>query len=446
MVQRCARARRRRADGEEPLSGHARDPVTSGAAEQTVVLPTPGRKRSHYAPALERPAAAADLSRLGGLNPLIEAANPLLAAVPQIRHALRHPDPNGLRARLREQIDGFERSARASGQPEDRVFVARYALCALLDDSATATPWGRDWAREGLVAELHGEASGADKFFALLEQMSAKPAGYFELLEFFYVCLALGFEGKYRIGEGGRQALAQARSRLYDLLTQHRPQAPAELSARWRGVLIPARRVPGALALWAAGSICALLAAGVYLGYSVALGARSDPVARQIAQLKPVPLEARASVASVAARPAQPLAGGLAAEIGRGEVVVADTPGGSLIVLKSDELFGSGSARLNAALHPAIERIADALNKVPGAIVVTGHTDDVPIRTARFPSNWELSTERARSVVALMQARLREPARLRAEGVADSEPVAPNDSTANRARNRRVAILLRSAS
>jgi type VI secretion system protein ImpK len=115
-------------------------------------------------------------------------------------------------------------------------------------------------------------------------------------------------------------------------------------------------------------------------------------------------------------------------------------------VLKSDELFGSGSARLNAALHAVILRIAGALDGIPGTIVITGHTDDVPIRTARFPSNWELSTERARSVVALMASKLRQPARLRAEGVADSEPVAPNDGPANRAKNRRVAILLRTAS
>src|SRR6185503_5524598 len=171
-----------------------------------------------------------------------------------------------------------------------------------------------------------------------------------------------------------------------------------------------------------------------------------DPVARQIAQLKPSALVAAAPVAPVKTAAPNALTVALAAEIGRGELAVAEVNGGNLIVLKSDELFGLGSARLNAALHPTIERIADALDKVPGAIVVTGHTDDVPIRTARFPSNWELSTERARSVVALMQARLREPARMRAEGVADSEPVAPNDGAANRARNRRVAILLRTAS
>jgi type VI secretion system protein ImpK len=430
------------------MSERVGGPVDSGDADATVVLPTPGRKRSQYAPSLERQAAAADLAKLGGLNPLVEAANPLLAAVPQIRHALRHPDPAGLRARLREQIDGFERSARAAGVPEDRLFVARYALCALLDDSAAATPWGRDWATQGLLAELHGEASGADKFFALADQMAGEPDKYLELLEFFYVCLALGFEGKYRGGEGGRQALTQTRTRLYGILAQQRPQASAELSGRWQGAAVPARRLPGALALWAAGSACALALAAIYLGYSISLGVLSDPVARQMAQLKPVPLAVGAIPGIATVKPAgpSPLTRELAAEIARGEIAVSDAGGASLIVLKSDELFGSGSARLNAALHPAILRIAEALNKVPGAIVVTGHTDDVPIRTARFPSNWELSTERARSVVALMGSRLREPARLRAEGVADSEPLAPNDGPANRAKNRRVAILLRTAS
>jgi type VI secretion system protein ImpK len=429
------------------MSEQVRGPVDSGDADATVVLPTPGRKRSQYAPSLDRQAAAADLAKLGGLNPLIEAANPLLAAVPQIRHALRHPDPAGLRARLREQIDGFERSARAAGVAEDRLFVARYALCALLDDSAAATPWGRDWGSQGLLAELHGEATGAEKFFTLLEQMTGDPAKYLELLEFFYVCLALGFEGKYRGGEGGRQALAQTRARLYGLLAAQRPQASTELSGRWQGVAAPARRVPGALALWAAGSACALALAAIYLAYSISLGALSDPVARQIAQLKPVPL-AGAAVSAAMTKPAAPsaLTRELAAEIARGELAVSDAGGASLIVLKSDELFGSGSARLNSALHPLILRIAGALDKVPGTIVITGHTDDVPIRTARFPSNWELSTERARSVVALMGSKLREPARLRAEGVADSEPLAPNDGQANRAKNRRVAILLRTGS
>src|SRR5262245_55042205 len=127
------------------MSGRGTDAVKPVDADATVALPTPGRRRALFASYLERPAAAADLAALGGLNPLVEAANPILAAVAQIRHSLRHPDPTGLRARLRQQIDGFERSARAAGVADKQVETARFALCALLDDSAQATPWGRQW-------------------------------------------------------------------------------------------------------------------------------------------------------------------------------------------------------------------------------------------------------------------------------------------------------------
>jgi|SRR5438067_962587 len=216
-------------------------------AEATIVLPAPGRKRSAFAPAIERHAAAADLAALGGLNPLVDAANPILAAVPQIRHALRHPDPSGLRARLRQQVAAFERSALTAGIAQAEVHKARFALCALLDDSAAATPWGREWA--ALLAEFHGETSGADKFFSLLDELLAEPRRNAELLEFFYTCLALGFEGRYRSGEGGRQALAQTRTRLYEAIERERSREPSELSAHWRGAEMRSPRVSGPLAM-----------------------------------------------------------------------------------------------------------------------------------------------------------------------------------------------------
>lgn len=412
-------------------------------AEATVALPTPGRRRTPYSHLLDRQAAPADLSALGGLSELVSAANPILAAVPQIRHALRHPDPVSLRVRLREQVGAFERVARAAGVPAELLAAARFALCALLDDSAGATPWGREWSGRGLLAEIEGETGGGEKFFALLDRAMAEPAKSRELLEFLYICLALGFEGRYRTGEGGRQALAQVRAKAYEALAAQRPGGASELSPHWRGAGVRARRVPGALAVWAVASACALLLAALYFGYSVALGSRSDPVARELARLKPVPLAGLP--AAVGAKPsAGPgLAQQLAEAIGRREVSVAGVPGGVLIVLHSDELFASGSARLAQALHPVIERVAGALDGLPGTIVVTGHTDDVPIRTARYPSNWELSTERARSVVALMAAKLARPERLRAEGLADSHPIAPNDGAASRAKNRRVEIMLR---
>lgn len=416
-------------------------------ADATIVLPTPGKRRSGpFASYLDRQASAADLSALGGLNPLVAAANPILAAVPQIRHALRHPDPAGLRARLRAQVESFERTARAAALPEAQIDTALFALCALLDDSAQATPWGRAW--ESLVAELHDERTNAgEKFFVLLDELSNDAAGNVDLLEFLYVCLALGFEGRYRAGgEGGRQALMQTRVRLYETIERERPRPAAELSAAWRGTGTRARRVPGALALWGAASACALVLAALYFVLSVTLGQRSDPVARDIARLKAPPVAAPVRALAKEAPSSAPVqTRALAEALGEKDVDVSEIPGGSMILLRSDRLFASGSAKLDGALHPLIERIAQKLDALPGLIVVTGHTDDVPIRTARYPSNFDLSTERAKSVSALMASKLKDPARLRAEGLGDAEPLVPNDSAANRARNRRVSIVLKGA-
>ncbi len=421
--------------------------------DATIAIPTPGRRRDAVpldlppAPPEGRASAAPDLGALGGLNTLVAAANPVLAVVPQIRHALRHPDPEGLRATLRESLVAFERDARAAGHAEGVVSAAGFALCALLDESASSTPWGASWASQGLLAERLPASAGGKYFFELLERLSADPAANLAGLEFLHVCLALGFEGRYRGAGNGAEDLLALRGKLLDQIrAQHAPH-DGELSGRWRGVALPATRPSGGLALWATGSGVALFLAALYIAFSFSLGSLSDPVARDLAQLK-----APAGVVASAAKAGRPAAEQatprvseqLAAEIARGEVSVTDSAGQSAIVIRSDRLFASGSARLESGVEAVILRVADALERVPGTILVTGHTDDVPIRTARFPSNWELSTERAASVVKLIAGKLRAPERLRAEGLADSAPVVPNDSAANRARNRRVTIILRS--
>ena len=421
--------------------------------DATIAIPTPGRRRDAApldlppAPPEGRAAVAPEIGALGGLNNLVAAANPVLAVVPQIRHALRHPDPDGLRAVLRESLDNFERDARAAGHGEDVISAANFALCALLDESAASTPWGAGWAKQGLLSEMHAGAAGGEYFFELLDRQSSDPVANLALLEFLHVCLALGFEGRYRSAANGAVDLLALRGKLLEQIrAQHAPH-DGELSVSWRGVTLPATRPSAGLALWAAGSGVALLLVALYIAFSFSLGSLSDPVARDLAQLK-APAGVAASAAT-AARPAAVLATPrvseqLAAEIARGEVAVTDTAGQSTIVIRSDRLFASGSARLESGVEAVILRVADALERVPGTILVTGHTDDVPIRTARFPSNWELSTERAASVVKLIAGKLRAPERLRAEGLADSAPVVPNDSAANRARNRRVTIILRS--
>jgi type VI secretion system protein ImpK len=90
---------------------------------------------------------------------------------------------------------------------------------------------------------------------------------------------------------------------------------------------------------------------------------------------------------------------------------------------------------------PVLVRIGQALAEVKGDVLITGHSDNQPIRSMRHPSNWHLSAARADAVKASLAA-LVDPARMRSDGKADAEPIAPNDNPANRARNRRVEIVL----
>ncbi|MCY1440953.1 Motility protein B [compost metagenome] len=87
-------------------------------------------------------------------------------------------------------------------------------------------------------------------------------------------------------------------------------------------------------------------------------------------------------------------------------------------------------------------RIADAVGKVKGNVLVTGHSDNKPIATLRYPSNWKLSQDRAQQVMEVLAARSGQPERFTAEGRSDTEPVTSNDTAAGRAKNRRVEITL----
>ena len=105
--------------------------------------------------------------------------------------------------------------------------------------------------------------------------------------------------------------------------------------------------------------------------------------------------------------------------------------------------FAPGSARLTDDFIEILEIIAEELSHTPGNITVAGHTDDVPINTAQFRSNWELSSARAAAVTheLLMDDRL-SPKRFSIQAFADVKPLAPNDSSENRAMNRRVEIII----
>lgn len=111
------------------------------------------------------------------------------------------------------------------------------------------------------------------------------------------------------------------------------------------------------------------------------------------------------------------------------------------VTLPGHLLFDLGSAHIREEALPLLDQLRNVILETPNRIIVTGHTDDLPIRTAQFPSNWELSAARAGSVIRnfLTKGGI-EATRFLAVGMADTLPRAPNDSEVNRAQNRRVEI------
>lgn len=127
-----------------------------------------------------------------------------------------------------------------------------------------------------------------------------------------------------------------------------------------------------------------------------------------------------------------------------GKVTVTDTGKGISIDINASVLFGSGDAQLGSEASAILKNVADVLRTIDYPIVVAGHSDDLPISSSQFPSNWELSSMRAGSVVRLFIESGIEPRRLTATGYADQRPLAPNDSAENRAKNRRVTLTIES--
>jgi chemotaxis protein MotB len=137
------------------------------------------------------------------------------------------------------------------------------------------------------------------------------------------------------------------------------------------------------------------------------------------------------------------LAAKLRSMIDSGQLKVAIRGGRMLIALPNDILFDSGQTMVKPDGKTALARVAQALSTVGDRdFLVAGHTDNVPIRTMLYPSNWELSTRRSVEVVHILVAQGMNPKVLAAAGYGEFDPVVPNDTAEHRAQNRRIEIVL----
>jgi type VI secretion system protein ImpK len=447
------------------------DPFAEPAdSERTVIRPNPGGRRPVDA-AMQPPAqpaypqaayaaprppqaaapAALDLKSLPRLNPLVTAALPLLDLVVQIKNRAVHNNIEHLRDRVVAEINAFERRITPLGLSPQTIRASRYALCATIDDVVLNTPWGSRsvWTQRSMVGSFHNEVLGGDRFWELVNQLKKDAAVNLDLLELLYYCISLGFEGKYRVMQRGASELFVVREDLYRVIRNNRGEFERSLSPHWQGA---AKQHKG-LAMLIPNWVVAVVALGVLgLAYTIfifLLNGRSDAVYEALNGLPPTGpiIIARAQAAPVLPPPppAQQTLGlrkFLEPEIRQGLVTVLEDGQTITVRIRGQGVFASGSASVEPAFLPLLDRIGAGIDGEPGPVEVIGHTDNQQIRSLKFPSNYHLSLARAQGVAAILKTKLHDPGRITADGKGDSVPVASNATAEGREQNRRTEVII----
>jgi len=169
---------------------------------------------------------------------IVRAATPLLLIISQLRNSIEQADVHALRQEVVDEIDRFEQLAQRNGVPAGDIIAARYILCATIDETVLMTPWGSrsEWSSNSLLNQFHNETWGGEKVFSILDRIRGDAKTKLPLLILVHTCLMLGFEGRYRVLEGGRNQLEDLRNELSRLIRRSSQlQSDEPLSKNARG-------------------------------------------------------------------------------------------------------------------------------------------------------------------------------------------------------------------
>lgn len=385
------------------------------------------------------PQRALEQLRSTGSNPLSAAAARLLALITQLRSLPTHDDVDGLHRQVTAAVQDFEINANNAHVAPEHVLSARYALCAAIDETVLSTPWGSHsiWTTRTLLSTFHKETWGGEKFFTILDRILQDPARNIDLLELMYLCLALGFEGKYKIQERGQAQLTGIEDDVFRAIRRVRGDFERRLSPHWQGLQDRRNPLTRFVPLWVVASVLAALALAMFMYFRFSLATTSESIELRLSEIGSFELPVARSPVDVSALRLRPL---LSVPESRGELEIYEEGTVTVVTVKGDNLFASGRAVVSEPYLPLLATIGDALNQVPGVVRVIGHTDNVPIRSLNFQSNWDLSRERALYVSEVLAQKI-QASRLISQGVADTRPIAENDTPEGRARNRRIEII-----
>ncbi|MEX3071000.1 type VI secretion system protein TssL, long form [Vibrio alginolyticus] len=423
--------------------------------EQTILKPTPGGRvranKMDEAKAADSTVVISQSPELVnhdsvlayGENSILAEANGLLSIIGQIRTTPSHSDPQYLKEAITTRLRDYETRLRQHNIDHESIDIARYCLCCAIDEVVLNTSWGSQsfWTHDSLLNSFYASSQGGESFFKQLDNCLAQPNKHLDLLELMYVCLSLGFLGQYRLEKNGHEAHRKLRKQIVSVLKSHGRVLHQELSNKVEQHILNGSPLYERAPMWVVCAVTSALLVCIFTYLSYELNKASNHTFSQLVNLvQSVESAGTPIVESKSAHVAERISTYLATEIEKELVTVEVLQDRVRISLKAQDLFESGSASIVEYIQPVISKLARTLEATNGKIIVTGHTDDRPIFTSKFPSNWHLSLARATAVSEQLISNSSLEGRVVPEGLGDARPLVNNSDDESRALNRRIEI------
>lgn len=441
------------------------DPFSAFGTERTIIKPNLGRLAG---PLSITPDSAASPSTPKGFdqfenlldqyqkhaplsdNPVINTCSGLLRMACAVGQMPNVQNLKVLSETWRKAMLDIDQRLEQMARPPSERLALRYALCSFVDERAANTPWGGSghWAPHSQLLHFFSETWGGEKVFTLIQKVSQSPVENRDLMEVMALVLSLGFRGKYQVLPDGDATLERIRSRLFKDIEYVKPKTDEQTRALlhpacWASQAPPNPKRHRLVPLWLPFSAMAMIACLSFLFHYLDIHQRSDEAFSMITNVSfPAPQWAKPSEPAPSVEIGLQLPIQLQNQIMSGNIKLRQSGKQSTVVFSGDGLFDSGSPELRGDASALVAEVGQALAKHPGNVVVTGYSDNVPIRSIRFPSNWELSAARAENVGKQLEQWLAPGMLMRTEGAGSANPVADNATAQGRALNRRVEITL----
>jgi len=421
--------------------------MTNDSMNSTMMLPNPGGRRNQSESSVPQFTAASSnalnsrLTDFQSENPLLLFSVDLLLLAGNVRAI----EPIGSIERLRTDVETMFNQLVTKltqiGQPKDVVITTRYILCCLLDELILSTPWGVDsmWSQQTLLGKFHNETWGGEKFYLIVNKVMERPAKDINLLELCYVCLCLGFKGKYRVDAKGEAEIQRLSNAMVQQIQQVKPIS-RDLSPAWQNKRLEMNESRFYLPRWLQFTLLSILVMAVYVMFLTNIHSRIDPIYQRLDAINYDAFTQKKVGTAPRDIPTilKTLQTELAEEIERNLITITAVGEDVHIRFIHPAMFAPGSVQLQNNLMPNVDKLVNAISQFAEKVTLLGHTDS----SGAQKSNWVISKKRAEAVAAWLKTAKQPFYDIHTRGLADTRPLTDNDSPANRSLNRRVEIVL----